>query len=263
MRLATYNIAGRHTHPLTFAQRLPSIVEILRECDADVIGLTEVDGVSHNHSQAHEIAVALGMTHVIFVSAQPPPRYFGNAILSRFPLHPLEPLRLPRGSLQRDNGERMPGQLESRLALPVQIPELDVMLLCTHLGIYNTVDSEPDGEGAAAIRMLSNNDVVSSAGAIPVILMGDLNLSPVSPLYYILNESWTVVEGGTETTFPGVLDSGIRECPATMQKIDYICCLRKSHGKSMMPQATVVMSSHRDARSASDHFAVFTTLQRE
>ena len=87
MRIATYNI-----HKCVGVDRKYSperIVQVLREIDADVIGLQEVLCHSHLHKRDHQadfIAKALGFEFVLGKNRQIKGADYGNAILSRFPI---------------------------------------------------------------------------------------------------------------------------------------------------------------------------------
>ena len=87
MRIATYNI-----HKCVGVDRKYAperIVEVLREIDADVIGLQEVLCHSHLHKRDHQadfIADALGLKFVLGKNRQIKGADYGNAILSRFPI---------------------------------------------------------------------------------------------------------------------------------------------------------------------------------
>ena len=84
MRIATYNI-----HKCVGIDRKYSperIVKVLREIDADVIGLQEVLCNSHLHKRDHQakfIADALGFEFVVGKNRQIKGADYGNAIISR------------------------------------------------------------------------------------------------------------------------------------------------------------------------------------
>ena len=104
----------------------------------------EVCGSGVEDTQAHDLANDLRMNCMFGQARQTKHGVFGNAILSRFPLTREQELELPRGSLTRDDGSRMPGQNERRLALAAIVSPFrdaeafDFMCICTHVGIYNT-----------------------------------------------------------------------------------------------------------------------------
>ena len=87
MRIATYNI-----HKCVGIDRKYSperIVKVLREIDADVIGLQEVLCNSHLHKRDHQakfIADALGFDFAVGKNRQIKGADYGNAIISRHPI---------------------------------------------------------------------------------------------------------------------------------------------------------------------------------
>ncbi|MEO0793550.1 MAG: endonuclease/exonuclease/phosphatase family protein [Verrucomicrobiota bacterium] len=102
LRLVTFNIAhGRglslyqkFSPPKKIRKNLAAIGELLRNVNADIVALQEVDEDSHwnwNINLLHEIRESCGLEHAeIGVNNRrtgPRPLAYGNAILSRFPLH--------------------------------------------------------------------------------------------------------------------------------------------------------------------------------
>jgi endonuclease/exonuclease/phosphatase family metal-dependent hydrolase len=106
IRVATYNI---HAAVGTDGRRdLARIAAVIREIDPDVVGLQEVESrpSRSRHDQAEQLAEQLGMSCAegpILVEGR---GWYGNAILSRFPVEPLTRLRFadqggePRGALE-------------------------------------------------------------------------------------------------------------------------------------------------------------------
>mmetsp|Transcript_86995 Transcript_86995/g.246689 ORF Transcript_86995/g.246689 Transcript_86995/m.246689 type:complete len:225 (+) Transcript_86995:345-1019(+) len=132
---------------------------------------------------------------------------FGNAILSRFPLTRKQELELPRGSLTRDDGSRMPGQNERRLALAAIVSPFrdaeafDFMCICTHVGIYNTAQQASKAHAPAEIF---DNFVNSEASVnTPAVLAGDLNCAWTEPFTGVvarLDRNWNIYPSdGTRT----------------------------------------------------------------
>ena len=101
LRILTYNI--HHAEGTDGLLDPARIAAVLRESEADVVGLNEV---YHPWSAGgevpllNEIAEALGM-HAVFGAALPNPpgspfqAPYGNALLSRFPLRQVSTYRLP------------------------------------------------------------------------------------------------------------------------------------------------------------------------
>lgn len=96
VRVVTYNTHG--CVGTDGARSVERIVDVLRACDADVIGLQEID-VGRTRSggidQAEAIAVRLGMDHVFGAALDDGVGAYGNAILSRHPVLHLRTQKLP------------------------------------------------------------------------------------------------------------------------------------------------------------------------
>ena len=89
MRVMTWNLWWRFG---PFEQRLPAIIDTMRQVDADVLCLQEVWS-NDERDVADEIAAALGMHAVRTDPVLWNGESFGNAILSRAPLRRVELLR--------------------------------------------------------------------------------------------------------------------------------------------------------------------------
>lgn len=212
--VATYNIAGGQD---TFSHE--RVLAALRSLDADVICLQEVAGDDVGHTQAHRLARDLGMK-CIFGNAHQE-RLFGNAILSHFPLTLIDEIELPRGSLNRDDGTRMPGQKERRAALAVtvspftDVPKYDFLCICTHVGIYNSAEEATKGQEPG--RIIGEFVKSETWKDTPALLAGDLNRRWATPFVGVvarLDRNWNIhPSAGTKT----------RKSDDRKHKIDYIC----------------------------------------
>ena len=212
--VATYNIAGGQD---TFSHE--RVLGALRSLDADVICLQEVAGHDVGHTQAHRLARDLGMNCVFGNAHQK--RLFGNAILSHFPLTLIDEIELPRGSLNRDDGTRMPGQKERRAALAVtvspftDVPKYDFLCICTHVGIYNSAEEATKGQEPG--RIIGEFVKSETWKDTPALLAGDLNCRWATPFVGVvarLDRNWNIhPSAGTKT----------RKSDDRKHKIDYIC----------------------------------------
>jgi endonuclease/exonuclease/phosphatase family metal-dependent hydrolase len=154
--VATYNV---HRCIGSDAMYRPGrIVEVLRELNADVIALQEVDG-HIIHEEGHQLNyivkrtgynVAVGST-MIREDAE-----YGNAILSRFPI------------LKTRNIDLSVKNFEPRGALEIQVEHGGVRfrIINTHLGLRY-------GERRKQIKKLMK--VINEDRELPLILMGDFN----------------------------------------------------------------------------------------
>jgi endonuclease/exonuclease/phosphatase family metal-dependent hydrolase len=241
--IVTYNIAGNNnTYWSNHEEHVIKLVDFFRDLEADVICLQEVSGKTKNNTQAHQIANLLKMNCIFRKSMKFEsglPKYYGLAILSYFPIYLINPIELPRGSLLKDNGVRMPGQNEKRLALCVRISPMkndksfDFICICSHFGIYNSEDDKNNLslKPVKRIRKYINNKSTDN-DKMPALLVGDFNTIPDSNIYKFLDRNWNMHK--TEETVKG-------------KKIDYIC--DRGRGRYIMEKQEV-----KNEITLSDHY---------
>ncbi len=247
-KVVTYNIAGNHD---TFSHE--NIFGVLQSLNADIICLQEVKGDDLFHTQAHSLANDLRMNCIFGQAHQS--RMFGNAILSRFPLTNRQEIHLPRGSLLQDDGTRMPGQNERRLALIATVcpykstSEFDFLCICTHIGIYNSAEQSNEAHvPGELIGRFVNSDSNKNRSAL---LLGDMNCSwnngsPFTGVVQRLDRNWNMYPtAGTITD----------KSESVKHKIDYIC--DRSRGRWQMTSMEVVRNPA--TMVASDHLPVVAT----
>ncbi len=210
-------------------------------------------------TQAHRLADDLRMNCMFGLALQfNPDSVYGNAILSRFPLTRRRQLPLPRGSLQRDDGSRMPGQTEPRLALAATVcppfggsAAFDFLCVCTHIGKYNSaeLDTMARVPGDVIGDFVCNEDYRD----MPAILAGDFNSAwgdgpPFTGVVQRLERDWGMYPSAG--TRPGKDEShGF--------KIDFVC--DRAHGRWRMEAMETVRNEITEA--ASDHFPVLAVWQ--
>jgi endonuclease/exonuclease/phosphatase family metal-dependent hydrolase len=137
---------------------LHTILEEIRETDADIIGLQEVERMmprSGFADQAKIIAEALGYHFFYGGNINVLGVQYGNALLSRFPILEAKNHRLPRELLEPR------GVIEA----VVEVQGTPVQVYVTHLGLNA-------GERTRQIRAI-NERLAEQEG--PLILMGDFN----------------------------------------------------------------------------------------
>jgi endonuclease/exonuclease/phosphatase family metal-dependent hydrolase len=196
MRMATFNILhGRSVHD--GAVHLDRLVHSIKELDADIVALQEVDldqPRSGNSDLTAVAAEAMGAVSHRFVAAiagtpgatwmaatgreQPGTAAYGIALLSRFPANTWQVLRLPRIPM------RFPMYLQSpRKVMVVHEEPRAAMAACldTPLGpltVANTHLSFVPGWNRVQLKHLTR-DLRGYPG--PRVLMGDLNMTPPTP----------------------------------------------------------------------------------
>lgn len=144
-------------------ESLNAIIESIRNANAHIIGLQEVDRFmprSKFKDQAKEIADALGYNYVYGETINILGIQYGNAILSQFPIIEHENKKLPGDSI------------ESRALLRVKIDLGDNFfeVYTTHLGL-TAADRE---------QQIKSINAFLEQSVEPVILMGDFNAGPLN-----------------------------------------------------------------------------------
>lgn len=174
-------------------------------------------------------------------------RPLGNAILSKFPFSLVSEIRLPRGSLYKDDDSRIPGQFEQRLALVAMINpgnELPFNFVSTHIGIYNTSASQPaqNSKYSPSEMPFALIEEFARYSKLPIILAGDFNdHSGGAGLSFLKRNGWNVYES---------------EPTRKNGKIDYFC--DRSFGKWALSPNQVIPDEVTNG--ASDHRPLVSVL---
>jgi endonuclease/exonuclease/phosphatase family metal-dependent hydrolase len=196
MRFATFNILNGRV-PTDQHVSLDGLVESVKALDADVLALQEVDHNQHRSDNAdltaiaadamaareHRFVAALsgshGATGATWVAAtgeeHPDSAAYGIALLSRYPVHGWQVVRLPPVPVpvpMRFGGRVRPYWVrdEPRVAVvaAVETPRGLVSVVNTHLSFI------PWWNGRQLRRVVDSLELRSG----PVVLMGDLNMGP-------------------------------------------------------------------------------------
>ena len=179
LRIAAYNIAhGRGTARSNFSdkverrQRLDDIGKLLRELDADVVVLNEVDFSSiwsGHENQADTIATAAGYRYraeEVNIDASLPfaSLRFGNAVLSRYPIVEAEVINLTGFA----GWETVLGGKKRAVLCVIEREDGSrFRVVGAHL--------EPRGEEAFRVRSVKEVVLALKYPYIPTIIAGDLN----------------------------------------------------------------------------------------
>lgn len=184
LRLGVYNV--RHGAGLDGVVDLERTASVLRAMDADVIALQEIDehcGRTDGVNQAARLGELCGMQAAFGTFMDYDGGRYGMAVLSRLPVLEATNHRLPDGAEPR-----------SALAVRVRLDERHEALV-VGLHLYAT----------PAERLAQAERVVERFGALelPVVLAGDLNSLPSSPVLERLGARWAAVpKQGPPETFP-------------------------------------------------------------
>jgi alkaline phosphatase D len=237
IRILSYNI--HHGEGIDGKIDLPRIATILRESQADIIALQEVDrdvARSGRVDQAQVLADLLDM-HLAFggnISLQG--GEYGNAILSRFPIHSFQNSTLPND----ETGEQR-GVLRAEIAFPDSIP---LVVLSTHF------DHRPDPKLRVASVKFINELVLNEDPHSLVFLAGDLNAVPSSSVLAELDSHWVRSTNHEHPTIP--VENPTRQ-------IDYVLWRNSPLNPPIFVRSleTRVLAE----TIASDHRAILTTFE--
>jgi len=177
--------------------RIDRVVAVLATLGADVLLLQEVtDGLprARFHDQAELLAEALDLHHVAF---GPQHRFaiggYGNAILSRFPLHDVHHLDLTIGNRKRR------GAVSAHARVRIGNHTRSIAFFNMHLGLAGSE------RGLQLERFLGSEVLTRLHRSTPVVLGGDLNdlWGSLGPRF--LAPAGFVRAGKTVSTFPAAL----------------------------------------------------------
>ncbi len=232
LRILSYNI--HHGEGIDGKLDLPRIARVIQSVEPDLVSLQEVDrGTQRTNEvdQSEELGRLTGMKVVFGGNIQFQGGDYGNAVLSKLPIHRHQNWLLPRF----DEGEQR-GVLEVEVKLP---DDLGTMLfLATHLD-----HRRPDRERIASAQWI--NQRIRDSGHRIAVLAGDLNAQPESPTLREFEQVWTRANKEVLPTFPVVQPT---------RQIDYILYYPADGWR-------VVQVKVLEEAVASDHRAIFAELE--
>jgi endonuclease/exonuclease/phosphatase family metal-dependent hydrolase len=190
LRVMSYNI--HHGEGMDGRVDLPRIADIIRKEQPDLVALQEVDrGVerSGREDQPAELGRLTGMRPIFEMNIPYQGGEYGNAVLTRLPVVYYRNHYLPQS---------LPNEQRGMLEVAVDARGRRVVFFATHFD-YHT----DDAERLASARMFQS--LAAGHAERPVILAGDLNARPDSP---VLTELLTFMQdsfmagNGDGFTFP-------------------------------------------------------------
>ena len=232
LRVTTYNIRSGNGN-------LMGTAEAIRALAPDVVALQEVDVHWAERSSFVDQATVLGEQLRMqvrfariyqFAGARPedPPREFGVALLSKFPILEWSNHIISRLSTQETNP--VPAPLPGFLEVRIDVRGRAVRVFDTHLDYR----SDPRVRQRQVAEMLA---YIGDASA-PTLLFGDLNAPPdapaIQPLFERLSDTWPA-SAGPGFTYPA---------DEPLKRIDYVLASKHFRVRSAFVPVTLA-SDHR------------------
>jgi endonuclease/exonuclease/phosphatase family metal-dependent hydrolase len=263
-RVMTWNVWWRFGP--RWRDRQPGLVETLRRVDPDIVALQEV-WATDERSWVHEIAEIFGL-HAGFASpsypAVPDPPQtpddagvkLGLGILSRWPIISLRPVETP--ARHRDWA---PVALTAKLAHPAG--PLPVVVACME---YESAYNDDRLAQAQKLAELATDPVMD--GPCPVVVAGDLNAPPDSPvlrpLQDLLTDAWTAGNGDrAAVTLPSQHPAAPLEAGPELvdQRIDHIFFRPGQPRMRILVESAFLAGEPVEGVYPSDHQAVVCDLR--
>ncbi|TWU08159.1 endonuclease/exonuclease/phosphatase family protein [Stieleria varia] len=236
IRILSYNI--HHAEGVDGKLDLERIAKVIRESQADVVALQEVDHIVHrsgSEDQPKQLAQQLGMHHVFGGNIELQGGRYGNALLSRFPITSSVNHLLPN-----TGGGEQRGVLQVELALP-QSQRLTV--LATHF------DHRPDpAQRLDSAKFI--NTLAESISGHAVCLAGDLNAVPTSSVLEELRNHWSRSSREEHFTIPVAQPT---------RQIDFVMPARSSFNGDF--GIRVLATKVLDEATASDHRGIWVDME--
>jgi len=227
LRILSYNI--HHGAGMDLKLDLERIAKLIKDLNPDLVALQEIDSVVTRTEGVNQAEVLGHLTEMQSVFGEFMPYQggkYGMAVMSKWPILESTNNRLPDGSEPR-----------SALGIRVTSPKTGRELHFVSIHFYET-----ETERLAQAQALA---VAYEAVDSPVILAGDYNSEPDSPVIAFLKEQWGFVDKGEDHfTFSSF---------EPVKEIDYFA-LRPFEAFSVLNQFTV------DEPVASDHKPIFVEL---
>lgn len=190
LRVLSYNI--HHGEGMDGKLDLERIAQVIKDTDADLVALQEVDKGVERTDGIDEPAVLAELTgmHVVFEkNIDYQGGEYGNAVLSRFPVEKHHNHHLPQS---------IPGEQRGMLEVHITASGRPIVFFATHFDYHGD-----DGERLASARMLRG--LLEDGQPKTAIVAGDLNALPTSRTIGFIREFLTdthAPETGPGYTFP-------------------------------------------------------------
>lgn len=208
---------------------LPRIARVIQSVDPDLVAVQEVDVRTRRASgvdQAAELARLTGMHEVFGRTIDHQGGWYGNVLLSRWPVQGFLVQAFPFTP-----GREARGALEATIKIPA-----DFRIFATHLDVT-------EKDRLLAVEWLAKRIAELPAGT-PMILAGDFNAAPGSRAFKALSEQWT--------TDPEIKPTSPAEKPE--KQIDFVAFRPRERWR-------VIETRVLNEPVASDHRPILVTLE--
>ncbi len=223
IRVMSYNV--RNALGLDNKADYQRIADVITGVAPDVVALQELDSVTNRSNRVDVLSRLAGLTTMYPVYGASIPYdggKYGIGILSK--RKPLSWKRIP-----------LPGREERRSLLMVEFP--DYVFCCTHFSL-----NQDDRQASVSII----NQAVSVYNK-PVILGGDINATPESPVMEAFSKNWAILTNAKQPTIPA---------DQPKETIDYILGYTPKGYTYSVWQNCVL-----NEPVASDHLPIFTDIR--
>lgn len=228
LRVLAYNI--RHGAGIDDSVDLRRAAAVINRLRPDLVALQEIDSATTRTAgidQAQRLGTLTNMNAVFGGFMEYREGQYGMALLSRYPIVEFTNHRLPDGLEPR-----------TALAIAVQPPDFLGSIVMVGIHLYAT-EAERLAQAERLIDIFADDPR-------PVVLVGDFNSQPESPVIDLLSRRWSIPpKSGNRLTFPS--DQPARE-------IDYVM---------LRPAARFEVLEYRviDEPVASDHRPVLLVVR--
>jgi len=267
-RVATLNIWNRFG---PWEQRLAAIRAGMAALAPDVIGLQEVVRLDAGEGDALDQAAAIGdgLGYHSAYSRARDERYYGNAVLSRWPITRSRVYELPRGGTD---------ERRTLLSAEIESPFGPMPFFVTHL---NWKFDEGHVRAAQIREIVLRVESVARGASFPAIVVGDFNAEPDADEIRFMRGLTTLGgHGGGKSVYfqdayaiagdgsPGYTYARSNPFAATLRepdrRIDYVFVHgRDDRFRGEPLEAKVCFDAPVDGTFPSDHYGVIATLRGE
>ena len=235
-RLVSYNVGAFNK----YSNSIDMIAKMMKELDADIVGLNEVDSCTTRTGRVHQakkLAEKLGNWHYALATLHPYKEgLYGNAIVMspEFKMEGKKKIQLPRESTSD----------EIRSCAVIKNDKF--VYMATHLEVKR---ESARLSGAKTITEWAKENYGSSDK--PVFLCGDMNCEPNDAPIKELLKDWTLLSV-TENTYPSRTS---KKC------IDYIFVLKNKAQYELVGSAVPLNFQYGSVEEASDHLPIYVDVK--